>query len=248
MWHSSLGSMNTKGEHVDKHDSENQLAEVPCRNILVLDGRSRRRGLSSRIVSETRRRGNDVVLQGVRDMSAKSILSLGVVVILVAGFTMNASADIVNVAAQVNPFGTTTTVSSTDLINATGGELARPLTMAATPDITGSGVAMWGSSLGMLNNGFVGTSYGTDGTQGTTLCLAPTDGTVVTAVLNTSVNTLGYDINSIVSLTSHQDLYGQSFDVSYTTVSDSTWIHLSGDTAHTVNRTPVAPRLRIRRC
>ena len=104
------------------------------------------------------------------------------------------------VTIQVNPLASLTItdaqwsgagnhygVSATDLIN-TG--------QATFSSIAFSGTANWGSSVGKLNDGAEG-GGGTNNGE----CLAPSDGGVVTVVLDTAVNSSGYDITSIITLT-----------------------------------------------
>ena len=145
------------------------------------------------------------------------------------------------VTIQVNPLASLTItdaqwsgagdhygVSTTDLIN-TG--------QATFSSIAFSGTANWGSSVGKLNDGSEGGGGANNGE-----CLAPSDGGVVTVVLDTSVNSFGYDITSIITLTgcadNESDRISQQYDVAYHVAGGApdTWTTLAGDAAATVAR------------
>jgi hypothetical protein len=122
-------------------------------------------------------------------------------------------------------------VSNNDLIEAGQPSLASV--------VLTSGEAKWGSDVSKLVDGSV---YGGSTFTDTAQTLTPADGSVVTVTLDTTTNTLGYNISSIVS-TAAMDLFGgysrasQKYDVAYSTVSaPSTWVNLSGDAGATVNR------------
>jgi len=118
--------------------------------------------------------------------------------------------------------------SATDLINA-GQTTLTSLTLDP-------GSVQWDTALVNLNDGIDPGGLGWTG-------FGPTDGAVVTAVLNTGAggNSAGYDITSIISLTSNSDAtdrISQKYDVAYHTVGGGdTWITVSGDSGATVART-----------
>jgi hypothetical protein len=160
-------------------------------------------------------------------MRARLVLSVAVAVVMLAtGLGLNARADtIVNVDFTTGARGSFG-VSGTDLINNDQSTTLSSLTLLGT--------TATGSSLADLNNG-------TAGWNGYSLAasFAPSDGAVVTVVLDTTSHPLGYDINSIISIAGHAlcNRAQQMYDVSYSLVDDqSTFIHLSGDSGITVNR------------
>ena len=120
-------------------------------------------------------------------------------------------------------------VSTTDLINAGQATLAG-ITLT-------SGTARFGSAVGKLNDGSEGGGGGNNGE-----CLAPSDGAVVTVVLNTSGNSAGYDITSIITLTgcadNVTDRISQKYDVAYHVVGGApeAWTTVAGDAGATVVR------------
>jgi hypothetical protein len=122
--------------------------------------------------------------------------------------------------------------SATDLINYDQATLT-----SLTLD---SGSAQWDTVLTNINDGIDPGGLGWTG-------FGPTDGAVVTAVLNTGVggNARGYDITNIVSLTSNSDgtdRISQKCDVAYHVVGGG-WNGLAGDSGATVNRPWTQPRI-----
>jgi len=117
--------------------------------------------------------------------------------------------------------------SATDLINAGRSTLA---SLTLNP-----GSVQWDTLLVNLNDGMDPGGLGWTG-------FGPTDGAVVTAVLNTGTggNAAGYDITSIISLTSNSDgadRISQKYDVAYHVVGGgATWTTVSGDAGATVAR------------
>jgi len=130
--------------------------------------------------------------------------------------------------AQWAGTGTHYGVSATDLINSGQATFS---SIALT-----SGTAMYGSAVAMLNDG----NEGNGASANTGPSFVPQDGSVVTVVLNTSANTVGYNITSIVSLTGEadgSDRISQKYDVAYHVVGGGgTWTTLSGDAGATVAR------------
>jgi len=123
--------------------------------------------------------------------------------------------------------GTHYGVSATDLIDAS------QTTTFSSIALT-SGSAWFGSSANMLNDGSEG--FGANANTGPSL--VPQNGSVVTVILNTSVNTAGYNITSIISLTGEADgtdRISQKYNVEYHVVGGG-WTTLAGDSGATVAR------------
>ncbi|MBN2578717.1 MAG: PEP-CTERM sorting domain-containing protein [Pirellulales bacterium] len=146
--------------------------------------------------------------------------------------TAPASADVMVSVNSQTGVQNTFAVSNSDLI-----EAGQPTLLSS---VLTSGTEMFSSSVTKINDGV---AYGVDNNYyDTTTTLTPSNATVVTVTLDTTTNTLGYDIDTIVSLTGNGLWNGfsrtsQKYDVSYSTVSDpSTWVYLSGDAGATVDR------------
>ncbi len=165
-------------------------------------------------------------------MRAKHFIQLAVVIMVVVGLGLG-TAHAATISwlndwpGYLDPYP-----SSSDLINA--GQSTLSSTVLTT------GTAVFGS-LDKLNDGdywggldpYTPASWETYSNG-----FAPSDGAIVTVALNTTVSPLGYDIDSIVTVSaSSGPRLGQKFDLWYSLVANpDAFVLVTGDNGATVNR------------
>ncbi len=156
----------------------------------------------------------------IRKSVKKSQWKVVIAVAIVCGGLGLSTARAILVANQFGGPGAFS-ASKTDLIN-TG-----QVSLVSIGILSGS--ADFGTSVTKLNDGFF-----LDSTESSTAAVngfIPTPSTVVTAVLNTAVSPLGYDISSVVSLTGNypggEQRDGQAYDLAVHLVGGSGFITLA---------------------
>lgn len=97
-----------------------------------------------------------------------------------------------------------------------------------------SGSADFASSVTKINDGLI---YNSLLVIDTTNTFTPSDSSIISIFLDTSVNLLGYDIFSIASLTgTGQGRAGQIYNLELSLVDDNSFFLITGDTGNTVSR------------
>lgn len=103
--------------------------------------------------------------------------------------------------------------------------------------VQNSGSALFDTNVNGLNDGLIYEAGGNPTHTGLRQ-FSPSNNSVITLTFDTSINTFGYDITSVVSMTFIETRAGQAYDLAYSLVATpSTFVSLTGgDSGSLVNR------------